>query len=167
MVDSGFDLSGGVEHRLTPRLGVVVLGGRTYLDPVAEEGPGQTEVRPPVVLWRAAAGLSLELTQPPDRGLSGNPWEVTINGGVGGGVWDLKLDEAAPGFVDENPRLRAQDGDRNPVATVGLRAGPNLAEWANLYFRSQVYLILGGDARDEFLSKETLFTQGFGLRLNF
>lgn len=167
VVDSGFDAGVGVEHRLTRRLSVLVLGARTFLDPIAEAGPGRPERRPPVEFWRATAGLELELTRPPGRRISGNPWQVSLNAGVGGGVWDLDLDDADPEFLEENPDLRLQDGDRNPVATVGLLVGPRLADYATLFFRSQVYLIFGGDARDEFLSKETLYTQTFGLRLTF
>lgn len=167
VVDSGWDLGGGVEHRFTRRLGLFALGGRTFLDPIAEAGPGRPERRPPVEFFRGTVGLALELTQPPGRRISGSPWNVVINAGVGGGVWDLQLDNADPEFLAENPQLRLQDGDWNPVATTGFTVGPDLTEFASLYYRMQVYLSFGGDARDEFLSKETLWTQTGGFRLTF
>jgi len=170
IVDSGWEIGVGVEHRLTDRLGVLALGGRSYLDEaVPDQASAGPERGPPVVFWHYTLGLVLELTEPPGPRSSGNPWEVSINAGVGGGTWDVKLSEADPEFLEEGGLGgNAVASDTRPAATAGIQVGPDLTDFANLFFRSQVYLVFGDAGNpNAFLGKETLYTQTFGFRLRF
>lgn len=168
--DSGFDLGVSVERRVTDRWGIVLIGGRSHLDPVSrgELGLPEGEPGPPVVQWRYTVGLLLELTEP------ANPWEVSLNGGAGGITYHVKREEAAPGYFD-TPTGRDfpdVDTDTGPALTAQLRVGRDLDEYLGLpvqmFFQSQWNFVFR-DAGDpsEFLGRDSLFTQGFGLAYSF
>lgn len=170
VVDGGFDLGVSVERRVTDRWGLIFVGGRSHLDPTARPdlGLGVTDPGPPVVQWRYTLGLLLELTEPD------NPWEVSMNGGVGAATYDVQWDEAVPGFRDTGFAGGFRNTDRNtePALTGQLRVGRDLALLPELSALDDLYMFYQGqwnfafaDASNnsEFLGRDSLFTMGFGL----
>lgn len=168
-VDGGFDLGASVERRISDRWGVVLVGGRSYLDPSpkSELGLGH-EPGPPVVQWRYTLGLLFELTEPE------RPWEVSFNGGMGAITYDVKREEATPGYFETAGAAPIRDADVNtgPALTAQLRVGRDLDEYLGvplqMFFQSQWNFVFN-DAGDpsEFLGRDSLFTNGFGLAWSF
>lgn len=171
-VDGGFDMGVSVERRITDRWGILLIGGRSHLDPTARQdlGLGVPDAGPPVVQWRYSLGLLLELTDP------SNPWEVSMNGGLGGATHDVQREEAAPKYFDTAAaeKLRDADWNTNFALTAQLRVGRDLSFLSTAI--DDLYMFYQGqwnfafaDASDssEFLGRDSLFTMGFGLSYVF
>jgi len=165
-VDSGFDLGVSLERRITDRIGIVFVGGRSHLDAVTFQPELQLGKKPgpSVVQWRYTLGLSLEVTDP------AHPWEVSVDGGAGGGTNNVLRGRAKPGFYESLAGRSIRDADvtTNPALSGGIRVARDLEDFIGLpvgfLFQTRVGIIFNdaGDA-SEFGGRDSLFTLGFGL----
>lgn len=163
--DLGEHVGAGLTYRFHPRIGLRFDGAYTHLDQSGTTGPGDPAEGPEINIWHYTLGLELELTEPSTVWFRGNPWEVTLNAGVGGGTYDIHVEDAEPGAFDPSS---VPTSDTNPSVTGGLRVGYAAADWLSVYGQSQLYVILGdaGDPED-FLGKEAALATLLGLKLSF
>ncbi len=167
--DGGFDFAVSLERRVWNRWSVVVIGGRSYLDPISngELGMGP-EPGPPAVQWRYTIGWLIDLSDP------GNPWEASFNGGIGGATHDVIREEAAPGFFDSSAGgpLREADVSSALALTGGIRLGRHLEDLVGiplvLFFHGQ-WVGTFNDRNDpsDFLGRDGMFTNSAGLSYTF